>query len=631
MGKIPGRGGPEATTRHADRGESGQRLPPLRAFVVQFSDGDLGDQPSRGRVEHVRSGRSTRFDGLDRLAEFFAEVLTREGSETDDEDGWCVNAEQCEHDAEGPDGRRAGQPRELRHPAAPVCKGYGERMARAAVRPGSTLPLSLALSLAFIALFPGCAGHDRQIQRDIAAEASALEPSADNDEAVRNLAAEVAAAGLSPTEMEPLADDAGLEEYVRVALRRNPSIRRAIRQAEILGYRVPQVTSLDDPMLTFIPPTGDMVQTAGGMLNGAIGLSQKIPFPGKLGARGRVVEEAARMALAAVADARVGTVAQVQRAYASYYLADVSLQIARESEALLRQIHDVAAARYRAGAATQQDVLRSEVELYTLANETITLEQQRATAVASLNSLMDRRVDAALPAPKPLRLEEIDWKLPQALERASEANPKLARLQAQLKRDLQAIRLAKLEYYPDVTAGFTYSFISPMGVSPVATGSDVWNLSFGLNLPVWWQRLRAHVLESNAQALASVEEYAEMRNLIVFQIQDVLVKIDTQYRQAVLFRDLIVPRAWQTVEVSTSEYRAGVLDFTALIDNWKKWLELSLAYHRSLAGLEEHFADLQQLVGVPLPRVPDPTAPDERGTQGAVATPADQTETSALP
>lgn len=87
MGKTSGRGEAETTARHPGHGESGQRLPPSRAFVVQFSDGDLGDQPSRGRVEHVRSGRSTRFDGLDRLAEFFAEVLTREESETDEEDG----------------------------------------------------------------------------------------------------------------------------------------------------------------------------------------------------------------------------------------------------------------------------------------------------------------------------------------------------------------------------------------------------------------------------------------------------------------------------------------------------------------------------------------------------------------
>ncbi|RMF20064.1 MAG: hypothetical protein D6760_12370, partial [Deltaproteobacteria bacterium] len=147
-------------------------------------------------------------------------------------------------------------------------------------------------------------------------------------------------------------------------------------------------------------------------------------------------------------------------------------------------------------------------------------------------------------------------------------------------------------------------FISSSGVSPVASGNDAWNLGLGINLPIWWQKQRAQVLEGNAQILSSVEEYSALRNTIFFELEDALVKIDTQYRQAVLFRDLIVPRAWQAVEASTSSYRAGALEFTALIENWRKWLDFALAYHRALAGVEQRFADLEQLVGVALPRLP---------------------------
>jgi len=449
----------------------------------------------------------------------------------------------------------------------------------------------------------GCGSVNYALQQRVAAEAAPLEPSADNDAAVINAASETAE-GREPQPTEsPLSAEAGLDDYIRIALRDNPGIRKAIRQVQVLGYRVPQVTSLDDPMISVVPPTGDMTQTAGGMMDASVGVSQKIPFPGKLTAKGRIAEQSVRMALDSLADARITTVAQVEKAYYSYYLADVSIQINKQSEALLRQIRDVAAARYRSGISTQQDVLRAEVELYNLTNELITLEQQRATAQALLNSLMNRRVDAALPPPRPFELAAVQWKLPEAAARAVESNPRLARVQDQIKRDMAAIRLARLDYFPDLTAGFVYTFISPTGISPVANGSDVWNLAFGLNLPIWWQRLRARVLEGNAQALTSVEEYNELRNLIFFQLQDTLVKVDTQYRHAVLYRDLIVPRAWQTVDVSTSGYRAGSIDFTTLIDNWRKWLDFSLSYHRALAEVEQHFADLQQLIGVRIPRI----------------------------
>jgi outer membrane protein TolC len=457
---------------------------------------------------------------------------------------------------------------------------------------------------------------NRDLQRQIVEEATDMEPLVTDDEAVRDAAMEAARGGPPLPSDTELAGSAGLEDYVRLALRDSPTIRRAVRRVQTLGYEVPQVTSLSDPMVSLIPPTGDMVQTAAGEMAGGVSVSQKIPFPGKLSGRGRVVEQAVRMALQDLADARISTVAKVQKAYDVYYLADVSIEITHQSEQLLQQIRDVAAARYRAGRATQQDVLRAEVELYSLINELITLEQRRETARALLNSLMNRRVDAELPPPAELELEQVEWKLPEAMAEAVRHNPRLARVQEQIKRDLANIKLARLDYFPDLTVGYGATFISSSGVSPVASGEDAWNLAFGLNLPIWWQRLRAQVLEMNAQALTSVEEYAELRNLIFFELQDTLVKIDTAYRQAVLLRELIVPRAWQTVEVSTIAYRAGSVDFTPLIDNWRKWLDLSLAYHRALAELEQRFADLQQLVGMRLPRNAtdsDPTTASEEG------------------
>ena len=336
----------------------------------------------------------------------------------------------------------------------------------------------------------GCGTVNWTLQRQIAAEARDLTPAVDDNAATLRLATDTAEHGLPPPNDAPLPDDAGLDDYVRLTLRDNPAIGRAIRQLQVLGYQVPQVTSLDDPMINIIPPTGDMIQTATGMMEGTLSVSQKIPFPGKLSTRGRIAEQAVRMALDSLADVRIATVVQVQKAYYAYYLADVSIDITRQSEQLLRQIHDVAAARYKTGAATQQDVLRAEVELYGLTNDIITLEQQRATARALLNTLMDRPADGALPRARPFDLAQVEWKLPQAMSQAVEFNPRLARLQEQIKRDLEAIKLANLNYYPDASVGYAYTFIGS-GVSPVANGSDVWNFALGLNLPIWWQRLRA--------------------------------------------------------------------------------------------------------------------------------------------
>jgi outer membrane protein, heavy metal efflux system len=459
-------------------------------------------------------------------------------------------------------------------------------------------------SAVFLLALASCGSIDQDLQGEVAAEAQGLEVSVKDDQAVRDLAEAVAMEGLAAPEAFAIPAEADMETYVGLALSNNPGIHRAIRRLQSLGYRVPQVTSLQDPFVRLIPPLGNMLETAAGTTDGSVGISQAIPFPGKLDTRGRIAEQEVRMAFDDLDEVRIYTIVDVLQTYASYYLAEASIEINRESETLLSRIRDVAAARYRSGLATQQDVLRAEVELYSLTNELITLEQEKASAVARLNALMNRSVDAELPPPKAFDLAEVTWRLTDALKRAVEDNPRLARLQEQIKRDLELIALADLDYYPDLTVGFSYTLISNSGVSPASTGQNAFSFPFLFNLPIWRQRLRAQILERNASALASVDSYQDIRNQIFFQLQDTLVKIDTQYRQAVLLRDLIVPRSWQAVDASTAAYRSGDLEFTALIENWSQWLEQSLNYHKALAGLEQRFADLQYLIGVRLPRNP---------------------------
>ena len=345
--------------------------------------------------------------------------------------------------------------------------------------------------LALLIASTGCGAINHELQQRVAAEAAGLEPRVQDDSAVREIALRTSENRLALPASTELSEHAGLEDYVRIALRDNPAIRKAIRDVQVLGYRVPQVTSLDDPMVSFIPPTGDMVQT--------------IPFPGKLTAKGRIVEQAVRMAFDKLADVRISTVSQVKKAYYDYYLADISIAITRDSQALLRQIRDVAAARYRAGLATQQDVLRAEVELYNLTNELITLEQRKSTATALLNSLMNRNVESSLPPPAPFDLARIDWKMPQLMAEAVEKSPKLARLRNQILRDLEAVKLARLDYFPDITAPPTRSSPPPVSArSRAATmrGISAWESTsrsggksserkYSRATPRYWRRSRS--------------------------------------------------------------------------------------------------------------------------------------------
>ena len=58
-------------TQHSD-----PPFPPARAFVIQLPGGELGDDVARrGRVEHLHSGRSRRFESAEELLEFLRLTL----------------------------------------------------------------------------------------------------------------------------------------------------------------------------------------------------------------------------------------------------------------------------------------------------------------------------------------------------------------------------------------------------------------------------------------------------------------------------------------------------------------------------------------------------------------------------
>jgi hypothetical protein len=52
-----------------------ERLPADHAFVLQFEANCGAGGGARGRVEHVVSGRASRFQSIDELATFLAAVL----------------------------------------------------------------------------------------------------------------------------------------------------------------------------------------------------------------------------------------------------------------------------------------------------------------------------------------------------------------------------------------------------------------------------------------------------------------------------------------------------------------------------------------------------------------------------
>lgn len=414
----------------------------------------------------------------------------------------------------------------------------------------------------------------------------------------------------------PIPSDADAELYVLIALKRNLAIKSAQRRYLKLLERIPQARSLTDPMLE-VAFIGEMAETAAGQVEAMTRISQKFPYPGKLATRGEVAAHEAAAAGREVEATRISIIADTRRAFWTLYFAVRAIDVTGRSRELVKQFRASAEAKYKAGIVGQPDVLRASVELGILDNDLIGFHQRRDTAVAMLNSLLDRHPGAPLPDPMPIALQDFTLELEALITQAQRVNPILNAIHERIERDRQRMKLARLDRYPDVTVGLTYNAVDDQGLSSVANGDDQWWLSFGLNLPIWQVRLDAAEREAFEAVMQNLARLDDERNRVAFRVSDALANVQAQRHHALLLRDVILADARQAVDASAGAYRVERTDFLTLIDNWRKMLDLELMYHESIVQLERSLADLQQAVGADLRRNEHPRNDDADANEDA--------------
>lgn len=466
---------------------------------------------------------------------------------------------------------------------------------------------------------PGCA-LNRRAERDLASALRHYEQrrGQDADSYARTGGAPMTQPAENASASQPMGgvtEPQSLRGYIVLALGQNPDIKAAEEIARARAARVLQVTALPDPML-MTKTLPEPVRTAEGDNYFILGIQQKFPVPEKLDRAGRVALAETRMALEELQKTRLRVIADVKRAHFRLYVIDKTIEIDRANQELLRGLIDAARAQVAAGRRSQDDVLRAQVEFSTLESKLIELRQNRETVVAMLNRLLSRSPTTPVPRPGDFDFRTVDVELERLFEIAASSSPELERLKRRIERDREAVNLAKLAYWPDFTLGFEWIQIDPRGafqpppnpqtgIRPAAPrlsedGSDNWAIIFGLNIPLWFEKIEGGIREARSRLRASQHQLVSTRNRVYFEVEDAWARVRAQRELAELFGKTIIPQAQQAYEVSRAAYTSGRGDFLFVIDNWQKWLAFTIQYHRALGELECSVADLEQALGLSL-------------------------------
>lgn len=412
--------------------------------------------------------------------------------------------------------------------------------------------------------------------------------------------------------IQPLEDDLALESanapvdlqsLIATALAVHPRIQAARQRVAALSNRVPQVTALEDPVIgnTFWPIQDNALQTAGGRVGHQFNLSQKVPWPEKLTARGLVAQREAEVAAAEIAKAEREIVEAVRLAYYELWLAGRLIAIVKENQELARNLITIAEARYRTGGG-QQDILRAEIERDKLDDQLISLRLQKEQARADLGTLVRQPIDLMPTAFETLQSLDVMPDLELLLAQAEQCNPNLQGLAAEIARDRAKQTLACLQQYPDFQLGLGYSIISDDQnvISPVANGQDNINFSVGVSLPIWRDKLNGGVREAAHQWNSSVQlkdaELDRLRGQLRRQIASAFAALE----QLELFRERLLPKTEQALQIVTADYQGNKADFGDLIETYQEFLGYQVQVARLQATLASTLAQIERTTGCSL-------------------------------
>jgi cobalt-zinc-cadmium efflux system outer membrane protein len=413
----------------------------------------------------------------------------------------------------------------------------------------------------------------------------------------------------------PLPESPTLQDYLAYAALANPGLKAAFRQWQAALERVPQVTSLPDPMVSYRYYIQE-VETRVGPQEQAVGLQQKLPWFGKLDLQGRMAAEEAESARQRYDAARLALFYAVKDAYCEYYYLARAIGIVGETRDLVRQLEGVARAQYRAAAAPYSAVVKAQVELGKLEDRLSTLEDLRGPMAARLNAALNRPPDAPVPWPDGVPQEAIAATDERILAWAAEGNPDLAALAHAVLKQERAVDLAEKAYFPDITLGLDYIDTGHALMPTPDNGKDPVIAMVSVNVPIWWDKYRAGEREARARHLAAEQMRGEAENALNSRIKMVLYRFRDAERKVDLFRDTLVPMGRQSLEAAQTAFRAGTGTFLDLVDAERILLEFQLSHQRALADQAQRLAELEMLVGRTLPRVgPSAPAAEQERTQ----------------
>lgn len=391
-----------------------------------------------------------------------------------------------------------------------------------------------------------------------------------------------------------------LTELLEEAENHNPQIEAA-RQGWQASKQLPtQVSTLPDPQFTLQHLSVGSPRPFAGYTNSdfayiGLGVSQDIPYPGKLKLRGEIAKREADVSQQQVESVRRAVLDEVKAAYFQLAYLSKTLAILEQDGELLRQVEQAADARYRSGMGTQQDILQAQLQKTKLVREIAMHHLEVGKVEARLKELLDRSQDSPDIEPAGLSETPLVQTYDELLAAAKAQSPELAGAQKMIEKQSMEVDLARKDFYPDFNVQYMWQRTDPTQFRAY------YMLSFGVRVPIYrGRKQKPELAQAQSEELRARSEFEAQSQRVVSELRTQYVVTQQTSELLKIHREGLSPQSRSEFQAGLASYQSNKQDFQAVLIAFLDVLHLDEEYWQNLAEYETAIGRLEQITGLAL-------------------------------
>jgi outer membrane protein TolC len=384
----------------------------------------------------------------------------------------------------------------------------------------------------------------------------------------------------------------GPRDLVIGLMQNNPEIQAARARFEGATKRPMQAGTLPEPTVSY---TNFGVGHPFSRLNSSdfayqgFGVSQDIPFPGKLQLASEQAKREAESEQQNYRSVVLGVTARLKVAWFEWLAVQKTVDLTRKDRDLLSRFEEIARSRYTVGKGLQQDVLTAQLEVATIERQFAMLEEKRQRAEAEIASLL-ALPGVVLRAPTDIQPSALPLSLEGLLKAASDS-PRVRAEQKMVDASAVGINRSLKDFRPDFGVELQWEHTG-------STFPDYYVATLQVKIPIYYARKQRYALEESYSRLAEAKQnYRSAQQQAIFQVKDQYFSIQSSERILKLYKTTLLPQAQLIVDAASAAYEVGNTDFLSLVTNLKSLITLELQYYDEAARHEKAIAQLEPVVG----------------------------------